>query len=208
MLRIENLGMQYADHTLFQGLNLSFEPGCVALCEEESTGKTTFLAIVAGRVTPTQGEVWIDGYSMSKQPDAAKGRLAYVPPDCMLYPEMTGRGLLEKVAAEKGVPVDHSVIDLAVQLELEPHLDKRFEQMSTGTRRKVFLTAAALGNPAVVVADGPTNGVDSRACVVLVDLFRKWAQDRVVLFASYDAPFVAACQAQPLALRRTEGQNP
>jgi len=207
MLRIESLGKQYGDYPLFQGLNLRFGPGCVALCEEESTGKTTFLSIVAGQLSPTQGDVWIGGYSMRTQPEAAKARLAYIPEDCMLYPHMTGRELLEKVAAEKGVTVDQGILDLAVQLELEPHLEKRFEQMSTGTRRKVYLTAAALGEPEVVIADGPTNGVDSRACSVLIDVFRRWSQDRVVLFASYDAQFVSACRAQPLALRRTEGQT-
>lgn len=204
MLRIENLGKQFGDHLLFQGLNLRFGPGCVALSEEESTGKSTFLSLVAGRLPLGQGDIWIDGYSMREQPEAAKGRLAYIPEDCMLYPDMTGREMFEKVAAQRSASVGQEVLDLAAQLELEPHLEKRFEQMSTGTRRKVFLAAAALGTPSVVVADGPTNGVDSRACTVLADLFRKWAQDRVVLFASYDAQFVAACQAKHLALKNAQ----
>ncbi|HYG43671.1 MAG TPA: ABC transporter ATP-binding protein, partial [Bordetella sp.] len=84
----------------------------------------------------------------------------------------------------------------------EPHLDKRFEQMSTGTRRKVFLTAAALGRPAVVVADGPSNGLDTQARYVLAEVFNTWAQDRVVLFASHDSELVRACGARSLEVAR------
>ncbi|AHV94208.1 ABC transporter ATP-binding protein [Bordetella holmesii] len=63
-------------------------------------------------------------------------------------------------------------MDLAMRLGLEPHLEKRFEQMSTGTRRKVFVAAAAIGNPAVVVADGPSQGLDAQARDVLAETFR------------------------------------
>ncbi len=68
--------------------------------------------------------------------------------------------------------------------------------MSTGTRRKVFLTAAALGDPAVIVADGPSNGLDAQARAALAEQFRTWSRDRVVLFASHDAELVRACGAK------------
>ncbi|MCG2596604.1 MAG: hypothetical protein KBO59_03625 [Achromobacter sp.] len=82
-----------------------------------------------------------------------------------------------------------------VLYEPKPHLDKRFEQMSTGTRRKVYLTAAALGDPAVVIADGPSNGLDTPARRALAELFKAWGRDRVVLFASHDPELVQACGA-------------
>jgi len=196
MLRIDNLTKRYGDHLVFQGLNQAFGAGCVALCEEENTGKSTLLGIVAGMIAPDSGEVWIGGHSMAREPSLAKARLAHVPDDCLAFPSLTGRELLERVATEKRASLDHEVLDLARRLGLEPHLDKRFEQMSTGTRRKVFLTAAALGDPAVVVADGPGNGLDAQARAVLADQFRLWAQDRLVLFASHDAELVRACGAR------------
>jgi ABC-type uncharacterized transport system ATPase component len=83
----------------------------VALCEEDSTGKSILLNLIAGVITPDSGDVWIGGHSLTHAPQQAKARLAY-------------------------------------DLGLEPHLDKRFEQMSIGTRSKVFVTAAASGDPA------------------------------------------------------------
>ena len=196
MLRIDNLGKRYDGHLVFQGLTHTFTPGCVALCEEDSTGKSSLLSIIAGAIAPDEGDVWIDGNSLIHAPQQAKARLTYVPDDCLACPEQTGRGLLEHVAQEKSVPLDEAVLDLAYRLGLEPHLHKRFDQMSTGTRRKVFLAAAAMGEPAVVIADGPSNGLDAQARVVLAEQFRIWACDRVVLFASYDADLVRACGAK------------
>lgn len=196
MLRIENLSKRYGDHLVFQGLTYTFPPGCVALCEEDNTGKSSLLSIIAGVIPPDTGDIWIDGHSLIHTPLQAKARLAYVPDDCLAFPTQTGYGLLEQVASEKNTSLNETVLDLAYQLGLEPHLDKRFEQMSTGTRRKVFLTAAALGDPAVVIADGPSNGLDTQALDVLADLFLTWSKDRVVLFASHDSELVQACEAK------------
>ncbi|MFY1863229.1 ABC transporter ATP-binding protein [Achromobacter xylosoxidans] len=195
MLRIDNLTKRYGDHLVFRGLTHAFGPGCVALCEEESTGKSSLLGIIAGAIAPDEGEVWIDGQPLAQAPRQARARLAYVPDNCLALPQQTGRGLLEQAAAEKGVAVDDAVLDLAARLGLEPHLDKRFEQMSTGTRRKVYLTAAALGDPAVVIADGPSNGLDTPARRALAELFKTWGRDRLVLFASHDPELVQACGA-------------
>lgn len=196
MLRIDNLGKRYGDHLVFQGLTHTFQPGCLALCEEDSTGKSSLLGIIAGAIAADAGEVWIDGHSLTREPAQARARLAYVPDNCLAAPMQTGRGLLEQVAAEKNAVLDASVFDLAFRLGLEPHLDKRFEQMSTGTRRKVYLTAAALGEPAVVVADGASNGLDAQARAVLAEQFKVWARDRVVLFASHDPELVQASGAR------------
>lgn len=200
MLRIDNLGKRFGNHLVFQGLTHRFSLGCAALCEEDNTGKTTLLDMIAGVLEPDEGDIWIDGHSLRQNPEEAKARLAYVPDNCLSFPTHTGRELLEQVAAKNRVPLDDSVLDLANRLGLEPHLDKRFEQMSTGTRRKVFLTAAALGNPAVVLADGPSNGLDAPARAVLAEQFRLWSQDRVVLFASHDAELVEACGARILKI--------
>lgn len=198
MLRLDNLSKSYDNHPVFQGLTYLFEPGCYALCEENSTGKSTLLALIAGTLAPDSGDVWIDGYSLAQTPQQAKARLAYVPDNCQQFPMMTGRELLEQTAAEKNAAIDESVLDVARCLELTEHLDKRFEQMSTGMRRKVYLTAAALGRPAVIVADGPTNGLDAGSCRALAQQFKRWGQDRVVLFASYDTDWVQSCGASIL----------
>lgn len=201
MLRIDNLGKRYGDHLVFEGLTQRFEPGCYALTEEDSTGKSSLLGMIAGEIPPDTGDIRVEDHSMARAAQQAKARIAYVPDNCLAFPTLTGRELLEKFAAEKQLALDETVLDLAADLGLETHLDKRFEQMSTGTRRKVYLAAAAIGDPAVIVADGPSDGLDAPARTLLGELFTHWGQDRVVLFASHDAALVQSCDAQIIHIR-------
>ena len=116
------------------------------------------LAILAGTLDADEGEVWIGGHSLRTAPHDAKSALAYVPDDCLAYPLQTGRAFLDLVAAGRKTVVDAHTLELADRFELGPHLEKRFEQMSFGTRKKLFLTATTLGAPAVVIADDPDSG--------------------------------------------------
>src|SRR3546814_17450842 len=113
MLRIDSLSKRYGDHLVFQGLAHSFPPGCVALCEEDSTGKSSLLDIIAGVMAPDARDVSIDGHSLLHAPLQAKARLASVPDNCLAVPTQTGRELLEQVALAKNTTHDQTVLDLA-----------------------------------------------------------------------------------------------
>jgi heme-transporting ATPase len=199
MLRFENLCKRYGERPIFQGLRYSAGAGCVALNDESGSGKSTLLGILAGTIEADRGEVWIDGHSLRTAPLEAKSVLAYVPDDCMAYSLQTGREYLELVASTRNTAVDSHTLDLAHRFGLEPHLEKRFEQMSFGTRKKIFLTAAALGEATVVIADEPGGGQVAAARAGGVDLFKTLAEDRTVFFSSYDMALTRACNAKMIS---------
>ncbi|CAE6735061.1 ABC transporter ATP-binding protein [Paraburkholderia haematera] len=196
MLRFENLAKRYNERIIFQGLHYDTVAGSVALNDESGSGKSTLLGILAGTIEPDAGDVWLGGHSLRTATQAAKSLLTYVPEDCMTYPDQTGRAYLDRVASERKTVVDGPTLDLAHRFGLEPHLDKRFEQMSFGTRKKFFLTGAVLGETKVVIADEPVGGLDASARAVLVDLFKTLAETRTVFFSSYDCAFTQACGAK------------
>lgn len=200
MLRLENISKRYGDDSVFSGLNHTFQPGCYALCEEERSGKSTLLGLIAGAIPLDGGDIVIRGVSLRQHASLARALTAYVPENGLQTPSQTGREYLEQEARLKGDTLDAELLDLADALGLEPHLDKRFDQMSTGTRRKVHLVAAALGDPAVIVADGPTDGLDAGSRALVAELFQEWARTKVVLFASHDAQLVDACEAHLVKL--------
>lgn len=68
--------------------------------------------------------------------------------------------------------------------------------MSLGTRKKMFLTATTLGEPTVIIADEPANGLDTPARAVLIDLFKTLSKDRAVFFSSHDLELTRACEAK------------
>jgi ABC-type multidrug transport system ATPase subunit len=198
MLRFENLSKRYGERLIFQGLHYDTASGCVALNDESGSGKSTLLGILAGTIEPDTGEVWLGGHSLRSAPLAAQSVLTYVPEDCMPYSDQTGRAYLSNVASARNTTVTADTLSLADRFGLTPHLDKRFEQMSFGTRKKFFLTAAVLGENQVLIADEPVGGLDAAARAVLVDLFKTLAQTRTVFFSSYDEVFTDACEARSI----------
>jgi len=192
LLQFENLAKRYGDHVLFSGLRYSAGAGCVAL-SDETVGKSTLLDILGGARQADAGKVWVNGSPLPATPNAVAPMLAYIPDDCMLFPMQTGRAFLEQVATYRETALDTHTLDVADRFDLTQHLDKRFEQMSRGARKKMFLTAACLGAPAVIIADEPSAGLDAPGRSVLIDLFTALAKDRLVFFASYDEALKSAC---------------
>jgi heme-transporting ATPase len=195
MLRFANLTKRFGACTLFENLHFDAQAGCVALSDENGSGKSTLLGMLAGTLDADSGDIWLDGHSLRDAPLAAKSALAYVPDDCLASPFQTGRALLDLVASAKKTSVDATVIDLAHRFGLAPHMEKRFEQMSLGTRRKFFLSATLIGAPRVIIADEPGNGLDAAARAVLIDLFTTLGKDRCVFFSSHDPDLTEACHA-------------
>ena len=70
--------------------------------------------------------------------------------------------------------------------------------MSLGTQKKFMLCAAWIGEPLVIFLDEPSNGLDSEARNLLADLILEHTQNRLIIFSTHDADFVAACKATVL----------
>ncbi|WP_353191613.1 ATP-binding cassette domain-containing protein [Pandoraea pnomenusa] len=198
ILRFENLTQRFGDFTLFENLSFRAAHGCFALRDEGGGGKTTLLGMLAGTADTGGGRVWIDGQSMQDAPDAAKAALAVVPFDCLTAPAQTGREFLEQRAAERGVTVSADILHWAERFGLMPHMEKRFDQMSLGTRRKFYLTATLFGSPRVILADEPSGGLDGPSRSVLIELFTELGRDRCVFFSTHDDVLAEGCGAQQL----------
>ncbi|MDR3400637.1 MAG: ATP-binding cassette domain-containing protein [Pandoraea sp.] len=198
MLRFENLTQRFGTFTLFENLSFQADRGCFALRDEGGGGKTTLLAMLAGTADTGGGKVWINEHAMDEAPAAAQASLAVVPFDCLTDPAQTGRGFLEQRAIETHTSVDARVLDLAERFGLRPHSEKRFDQMSLGTRRKFYLTATLFGTPSVILADEPSGGLDAGSRAVLIDLFTTLGKDRCVFFSTHDDELADGCHATTL----------
>jgi ABC-type multidrug transport system ATPase subunit len=195
MLRFHKLSKRYNERVLFEGLHFAATSGCVALNDESGSGKSTLLGILGGAIPADSGDVWLGGHSLRAAPAAARALLTYVPEDRMDWPAQTGREYLRQVAVARGATLGDDVLGWAERFGLAPHLDKRFEQMSYGSRKKVFLSSALLGETRVLLADEPAGGLDASARAVLAELFAALGTTRTVFFTSYDEDFAQACGA-------------
>lgn len=168
-LRIEGLLAGYGDHVVIASLSLVVLPGeWFVLMGPNGCGKSTLLDCVAGRVRPAAGAIHIAGASLRQASFAAKRELGYGCPPEALPGLLTARQCFEIHAAAKGLAaVDAEVMALADQLQFMPYLDAFVDTMSLGTRQKLSVLLALLGNPRLIVLDEAFNGLDPASALAL-----------------------------------------
>jgi ABC-2 type transport system ATP-binding protein len=189
ILAVRNLTVRFGAKQVLTGVDLSLVRGdWFFLLGPNGSGKTTLLRCVSGQITPAVGTVDIGGQSMLSAPQRAKGLLGYAHPPEGLPGLLTGRQCLEVYAAAHDLPdIGGGILELAAQLRLTPALDQWVAGYSLGTRQKLSILLALIGNPALVVLDEAFNGLDPASALILRrELQQRLAERRcAVLLATH-----------------------
>jgi len=173
------------------GLNLELGAGQVtAILGPNGSGKSTLLRILAGRLSPTAGEVLLLGLDTARAPRALRSRVGYSPQEGALDPEMTGLGTLRYFAALHGLSRSAEkagIGRLAEDLGLSPHLWRRVSSYSGGERKRLQASLALLLEPDLFLLDEPTGGIDPEGRQILWRLLQKRSSEgRSVLIVTQD----------------------
>ena len=151
-------------------------------------GKSTTMKMLTGFLQPTSGTALINGHDIIDDSLAARRQIGYLPEGAPLYGEMTVQAFLEFVARARGIPADQSAdkIMAAVQrLNLHDVLQQTIETLSKGFKRRVGLAQAILHDPAVLVLDEPTDGLDPNQKHEVRQLIRDMAADRIIIISTH-----------------------
>ncbi|WP_428416099.1 ATP-binding cassette domain-containing protein [Methylibium sp.] len=138
-------------------------------------GKTTTLRMVAGLVVPDAGAIEVDGIDVLQAPRQALRRMGVLSDARGLYPRLSARENIVYYAALHGLERDaaHARVDaLAQMLDMKPLLDRRTDGFSQGERMKTALARALVHDPANIILDEPTNGLDVLATRALREALR------------------------------------
>ena len=158
------------------GLTLHAANGAITgLLGPNGAGKTTSLRMLSGLVTPDSGRIRVDDAELTADPQAVRARLGVLSDARGLYPRLTARENIVYHGRLHGVPADeaHARCEhLARLLEMTPLLDRRTDGFSQGERMKTALARALVHDPANIVLDEPTNGLDVVATRALREALR------------------------------------
>jgi len=138
-------------------------------------GKTTTLRMVAGLIAPDAGSIRVDGLDVATQTSAALARMGVLSDARGLYPRLTARenivyyGLLQGMTREQAQDRAQALGEL---LDMSKLLERRTEGFSQGERMKTALARALVHDPANIILDEPTNGLDVLATRALRDTLR------------------------------------
>ncbi|MFM9917679.1 MAG: ATP-binding cassette domain-containing protein [Rhizobacter sp.] len=157
-------------------ISFSAADGCITgLLGPNGAGKTTTLRMLAGLIAPDAGRMTVDGIDVVLRPREALARMGLLCDARGLYPRLTARENIVYYGALQGLTRDRAEAraeQLADMLELKPLLDRRTEGFSQGERMKTALARALVHDPANIVLDEPTNGLDVPATRSLRDSLR------------------------------------
>ncbi len=163
----DNLTKIFGDFTAVEGLSLSVGAGEVfGFLGPNGCGKSTTIRMLCGLLQPTSGRARIAGWEVATDAERIRERVGYVAQFFNLYGDLTVLENLRFYGGVYGVPADRlsAEVDQWVErLELTDYRRSRAGELSTGTQRALGLAAAVLHEPAVLLLDEPTSGVDPLA---------------------------------------------
>jgi sodium transport system ATP-binding protein len=159
-----------------QGVTVSAANGRITgLLGANGAGKTTTLRMLAGLLAPDSGRITVDGIVVQDAPLKALARMGILGDAHGLYPRLSARENIAYFGRLQGMDPDAAnarADELAKLLEMQPILDRRAEGFSQGERMKTALARALVHDPANIVLDEPTNGLDVLATRALREALR------------------------------------
>ncbi len=203
-IEARNVTKQFGDQVALRDFSVDVAPGEIfGLIGPNGAGKTTFLRILTGYWLPTSGDVRVDGTSVVKEPHAVRKRIGYAPEQPKLYSDHRVDSFLRLMAELRGLRgvARQDAVERAIErFDLEEVRTRRIGVLSKGFRQRVSLAQALLHEPALLVIDEPTVGLDPAQQIALRRIIQELGGDHTVLLCTHQLGEAEACCDRVLLL--------
>lgn len=189
LIEVKNLVKKYGNHLAVDHLNFKIESGRIyGFLGPNGAGKSTTMNIMTGYLGATEGEVFINGHNILKEPEEAKKHIGYMPEQPPLYMDMTVREYLEFAAELKGIKKakrEDEITEVEKLVKIKDVEHRLIKNLSKGYRQRVGLAQAVLGFPEIIILDEPSVGLDPKQIIEIRELIRKLAKKHTVILSSH-----------------------
>ncbi|MCD4777127.1 MAG: ABC transporter ATP-binding protein [Candidatus Aegiribacteria sp.] len=180
-----------------RGVDYTLEKGeFTAITGPSGSGKTTFLNVLAGLDTPTEGKVWLSGKLISEMSgkelsNFRRDHIGFVFQAYNLFPVLTVEENVEYVMLLQGIPPAERhdrVMDILEKVGIAEYVGRLPRKLSGGQQQRVAVARAVVSHPSLVIADEPTANLDSKTSGALLDMMRKLNEETgmTFLFSTHD----------------------
>lgn len=189
MLQIKNFTKIYkGGKPAVEKLNLEIQAGDIyGFIGHNGAGKTTTIKAVVGIIDFNEGEIYINGHSIRKEPMLCKSILAYIPDNPDLYEHLTGIQYLNFVGDIFGISKEirmERIKKYGDAFEITSNLGDLISSYSHGMKQKVAIISALLHNPKLLVLDEPFVGLDPKASHILKNIMHELCEQGSAIFFS------------------------
>ena len=207
-LEIRGLTKNYKDITAVNKVNMTLTQGVWGLMGSNGSGKTTLIRMVVGNLKPTEGKVLYNDKEIFKKTNddlEYKNILGYLPQDFGCSNSFRVLSFLEYVSALKGINkkvYNERVYEILEYLNLTRYKNKKINQLSGGTKRRVGIAQAILNDPKILILDEPTAGLDPEERIRLRSIISDLSKDKIIIISSHIIPDIEAMSQNVILLKK------
>lgn len=196
MLKIEGLKKRFGQAVALDGLNMSVKEGALyGFVGPNGAGKTTTIKIITGLLLPDSGTVTVNGIDVTREPKKVVDKIGYVPDFFGVYDNLKVAEYMEFFASCYGITglkARRRNMMLLEQVGLDEKADFYVEGLSRGMKQRLCLARALIHDPAILIMDEPTAGLDPRTRYEFKEILKELReQGKTVVISSHILPELA-----------------
>ncbi|MCF8231804.1 MAG: gliding motility-associated ABC transporter ATP-binding subunit GldA [Bacteroidales bacterium] len=186
-IEIGNISKYYGEQKALDGVNLTINSGEVAgLVGPNGAGKSTLMKIITCFIPPSEGQVHVNGLSVSDQSIDVRKQIGYLPENNPLYDDMYVREYLNFVAGIRKIKDPGKRIEEIIETTgLTPEQNKKISNLSKGYKQRTGVAQALLSDPDVLILDEPTAGLDPNQLVEIRNLIKNVGKEKTILLSTH-----------------------
>jgi len=188
-INVNELSHYYGPQKALDRLSFKVKTGeIMGFLGPNGAGKTTTMKAITGYLTPSDGDVMIDGISVTKHPETTKKTIGYLPENNPLYGDMPVIDYLifaGQLQGLEGNKLKERVREMIKVCGLNAEKHKKIGELSKGYRQRVGLAQALIHDPEVLILDEPTTGLDPNQIIEIRELIRHIGKEKTVLLSSH-----------------------
>ena len=189
MLEVKNLVKRFGSFEAVKGISFTVAKGEVlGFLGPNGAGKSTTMRMITGFLPPTSGTASICGHDVLQDPVGAKQCLGYLPESAPSYRAMTVRDFLRFIAEARGFygkAAKARVDEVIETARLAPVVNKTIETLSKGYRQRTCFAQAILHDPAVLIMDEPTDGLDPNQKQTVREMIKEMAAEKAIVISTH-----------------------
>lgn len=189
MIEVKNITKKYGNIVAVEDINFKIEEGeIIGLVGPNGAGKSTTMNMITGYIEPTEGEILVEGYDISKKSKKAKSQIGYMPEGVPLYSDLTVKEFVTYMAELKNVHKKErkeKVEKIIEQTGLKNVENKLTRNLSRGYKQRVSMAGALVGEPKILILDEPTVGLDPKQITEIRELIKELGKTHTVILSSH-----------------------
>lgn len=186
----EDLSRRFGSHQALADVSLAIEPGeTFGLLGANGAGKTTFIRLVTGYLFPSSGSVRVDGLSPIDDAKSVHARMGFVAETAQLYPDLRVHSFLRFAGGARslaGSKLENAIEAAVENFRLDTVVDRLIGNLSKGYQQRVCLAQASLHDPALLIVDEPTGGLDPVQQLEVREVLGRARGRRTILLCTHD----------------------